>query len=62
MRAPFRRLSLRAWMPYAVLAITLSLAVVGTAYVVRTNDTRDVVRFRAAADETRQLIDIRLNS
>lgn len=62
MRAPFRRLSLRAWMPYAVLAITLSLTVVGTAYVVRTNDTRDVLRFRAAAEETQQLIDIRLNT
>jgi CHASE1-domain containing sensor protein len=62
MRAPFRRLSLRAWVPYAVLAITLSLTVVGTAYVVRTNDTRDVLRFRAAAEETQQLIDIRLNT
>jgi hypothetical protein len=34
----------------------------GPAFVVRTNDTRDVLRFRAAVDQTEQLIDIRLNT
>lgn len=62
MRARFHRLSLRTWMPYVVLAITLALTIIGTAYVVRTNDARDALRFQAAADETQQLIEIRLNT
>ena len=49
-------------MPYAVLAITLSLTIVGTTYVSRTNNARDRLRFQAAADETQQLIEIRLNT
>lgn len=58
----FRQLPLHASVPYAVLALALALTVIGTAYVARTNEARDVLRFRAAADETRRLIDIRLNT
>lgn len=41
-------------MPYVVLALTLSLTIIGTSYVVRTNDARDTLRFQAAADETQR--------
>ncbi|HXH26254.1 MAG TPA: CHASE domain-containing protein [Vicinamibacterales bacterium] len=62
MRLPLRRLSLQAWIPHAVLAVALSLTFAATTYVVQSVQARDGLRFRAAADETRQRIEIRLSS
>jgi signal transduction histidine kinase len=56
------RLLLRRWVPYATLAVALCLTVLGTLYVAGTNKERDVLQFETAVDETRDLIEIRLNT
>ena len=52
----------RAVVPYAVLAVAIVLTLLGTYYVLRTSRARDELRFAAAAEETRHLIEIRLHT
>jgi signal transduction histidine kinase len=52
----------RARAPYVVLVVSLALTLLGTYYVLRTGAVRDELYFRATAEETRQLIAIRIES
>jgi signal transduction histidine kinase len=48
--------------PYAVLLVSVTLTLLGTYYVARTDAARDELRFRATAEEIRHLIDIRIHA
>src|SRR5882672_7559471 len=61
-RSPPSRRMLSAWVPYAALAIALALTLLGTSYVVRTSHAQDALEFRTAADETRHLIEARIQT
>jgi signal transduction histidine kinase len=52
----------RARAPYAVLIVGVALTLLGTYYVVRTSTARDELHFRATAEETRHLIEIRIHT
>jgi signal transduction histidine kinase len=45
-----------------VLLIGITLTLLGTFYVLRTGRARDELRFRSVAEETRHLVEIRLNT
>ena len=53
---------LSAWVPYAALAIAVSLTLLGTSYIMRTSHAQDTLEFRTAADETRHLIEARIQT
>src|SRR2546427_4738601 len=60
--SPLARRMLSAWVPYAALAIALALTLLGTSYVMRTSHAQDALEFRTAADETRHLIEARIQT
>ena len=53
---------LSAWVPYAALAIAVSLTLLGTSYIMGTSHAQDALEFRTAADETRHLIEARIQT
>jgi signal transduction histidine kinase/CheY-like chemotaxis protein len=57
-----RRLLLRPWVAYTVLAAGLVLTVLLTFYVVQTTRASEDLRFQTTVDETRHLIQIRLET
>ena len=57
-----RRVLLRPWVAYTVLAAGLGLTVLLTFYVVQTTRASDDLRFETSVDETRHLIQIRLDT
>ena len=56
------RYLLRPWVAYAVLCAGLVLTVLLTYYVTRTTRAADDLRFHTAIDETRHLVQIRLDT
>ena len=52
----------RNWVPYAVLGVAIAVTLLGTYYVIRTGRARDTVRFQIAVEETRHLIEIRIQT
>ncbi len=62
LRVRVLRPSTRAWVPYAVLIISVMLTAAGAFLVVRTGRIRDELRFQTAAEETRNLLEIRIHT
>ncbi|MEW6496225.1 MAG: CHASE domain-containing protein, partial [Cyanobacteriota bacterium] len=54
--------SRRAWIPYFVLAITLVLTTLATAYVAKTSEDKDRLRFEKAVERTHNDIQNRLDT
>jgi signal transduction histidine kinase len=52
----------RARAPYAVLAVSVALTLLGTYYVLRTSSARDELHFRTTADDIRHLVEIRIQT
>ena len=60
-KPPARRM-LSAWVPYVVFAVAVALTLLGTSYIMRTSHTQDMLEFRTAAEETRHLIEARIQT
>lgn len=60
--APWRRLALRRWVPYALLVLVCVLSVAASWYVSSTAEARVRAEFLTDAEETRQQIQVRLNT
>jgi signal transduction histidine kinase len=56
------RWSTRIRAPHVVLLVGVALTVLGTYYVLRTGRMRDELYFRATAEETRHLVEIRIQT
>ena len=57
-----RRIALRRWVPYLLVAVTCTLAVLAAVYAAASAEYRRQAAFLADADETRHQIQVRLNT